>query len=439
MKLTWMSGTGIVVGVGLACLVATGAAIALGVVSAPGTLHVRGGKDPKIILVESVPVETSLGNPDTYRAAAFWQSRAAAARRELCFEEFYLSNWPGEPLEPILDEIGKAAARGVKVRILLDQGMHRTYPQPADSLGKIPNIEVRTIDFGSIGGGVQHSKYFTVDGEAVFLGSQNMDWRALNHIHELGVWIADSSVTRFYQDLFELDWNLASGVRNKIRDASLVFRAARRYPGSYKIVQAVGDTVVLQASCSPPAYGLDITHGDLDRIVHQIELARHEIVMQSLSYSPKGRGEFDDEIDIALRRAAARGVKVKMLISDWNQGHPEIDYLKSLACIPGIEARLGTVPEWTGGYIPFARVEHCKYMVVDTLITWIGTANWEPNYFYKTRNVAVTLTNRKLAEQARASFETSWTTVGKPVELSRDYKPKPHGAKTPDGRKPYGN
>ena len=438
MKRTWRSGPGIVVGVGLACLVATGVARSLGVVSAPGTLHVRSARDPRIILVESVPVETSLGNPDTYRAAAFWQSRVAAARRDLCFEEFYLSNWPGEPLQPILDEIGKAAARGVKVRILLDQGMHRTYPQPADSLGKIPNIEVRIIDFGSIGGGVQHSKYFTVDGEAVFLGSQNMDWRALAHIHEMGVWIADSSVTRFYQDLFDLDWKMAAGMGNKIQNLSFAVNAARRYP-DYKILQSPGDTVTLETSYSPPSFGLDITRGDLDRIVHKIEIARHEIVMQSLTYSPKGHGEFDDRIDIALRRAAARGVKVKMLISDWNQGHPEIDYLKSLACIPNIEARLGTVPEWSGGYIPFARVEHCKYMVVDTMVTWIGTANWEPNYFYKSRNVAVTLTNRNLAKQARASFETSWTTVAAPVDLSRDYKPKPHGARSPDGRKSYGN
>lgn len=411
-----------------------------GVVRRGGSLgHVRGGRtEAKVILVESVPVETALGNPDTYRAAAFWQSRIAASKRDLCFEEFYLSNWPGEPLQPILDEIGKAAARGVKVRILLDQGMHRTYPQPADSLGKIPNIEVRIIDFGSIAGGVQHSKYFTVDGEAVFLGSQNMDWRALNHIHEMGVWIADSSVTRFYQDLFELDWKMSAGMGNKIQDASFAQSASRHYP-DYKILQSPGDTVTLETSYSPPTFGLDINHGDLDRIVHKIEIARHEIVMQSLTYSPKGHGEFDDRIDIALRRAAARGVKVKMLISDWNQGHPEIDYLKSLACIPSIEARLGTVPEWSGGYIPFARVEHCKYMVVDTLITWIGTANWEPNYFYKTRNVAVTLTNRNLAKQARASFETSWTTVAAPVDLSRDYKPKPHGARSPDGRKSYGN
>ena len=71
------------------------------------------------------------------------------------------------------------------------------------------NIEVRMIDFGKIGGGgIQHSKFFIVDGEQVFFGSQNFDWRALKHIHEIGVRIHHRQAASAYLDIFNLDWQL---------------------------------------------------------------------------------------------------------------------------------------------------------------------------------------------------------------------------------------
>jgi phosphatidylserine/phosphatidylglycerophosphate/cardiolipin synthase-like enzyme len=107
--------------------------------------------------------------------------------------------------------------------------------------------------------------------------------------------------------------------------------------------------------------------------------------------------------------AAGRGVKVKLLVSDWvlgGSGEPE---LRTLAATPNIEIRIGRVPEWSGGYIAFARVEHLKFMVVDSEWMWIGTANWEPSYFLTTRNVALTVHHTPLAAEGRRIFEADWT------------------------------
>src|SRR5205814_51989 len=117
----------------------------------------------------------------------------------------------------------------------------------------------------------------------------------------------------------------------------------------------------------------------------------------------------DTTLDAALRRAAARGVHVRLVISDWIIGGRGLKALEDLARVPGIEIKLSHVPDWSQAYIPFARVEHCKYMVADTTTTWVGTSNWEPSYFLKLRNVAVTLLNRPLATAARRVFEASWT------------------------------
>ena len=118
---------------------ATGSASGPGEPGEPG--RVPSGSAPPLQLVETVPVETQLGNPELPAARDVWLEMIQGARRTIDLEQFYVSTWPGEPLEPVLAEIGRAAGRGVRVRILIDAGMHETYPQPADSLGKVPGIE----------------------------------------------------------------------------------------------------------------------------------------------------------------------------------------------------------------------------------------------------------------------------------------------------------
>ena len=397
---------------------------------------------PPVQLVETRPVESVLGNPALPTALEAWLDIIGHARRSLDFEEFYLSTWPGEPTEEVLAALGKAARRGVKMRLILDSRMHRTYPRTADSLARVPGFAVRLVDFGRIAGGIQHAKFFIADGATVFLGSQNFDWRALKHIHELGVRVRDARVAGDFARVFDLDWEAATPV-GQAPDTTRTFRATQwtHAPGSlpYRIVQAPGDTVQVWPGWSPGRFIPDTTLWDRDLIVRMLDGAQHEIVAQVLTYSPSDRQGRDDALDAALRRAAARGVKVKLVVSDWETGSSALKELQALARVPGIEVKLSTVPEWSGGYIPFARVEHCKYAVVDTLWAWVGTSNWEPGYFHGTRNVSVTMQNRRLAAQARDIFEHSWLAPGAAVlDPDKTYPRKEHGEEAPAGKKKYG-
>jgi phosphatidylserine/phosphatidylglycerophosphate/cardiolipin synthase-like enzyme len=364
------------------------------------------------------------------------------ARQTLDIEQFYLSTWPHEPMDDVLGALGAAAGRGVRVRLLLDAAMYRTYPRTADSLAKVPGFTVRLVDFRRIAGGVQHAKFFLVDGETAFLGSQNFDWRALKHIHELGVRVRDRRVAADFQQVFELDWAMGAPVgqgpdTTRVARATQVPHASGTLP--YRIVQAPGDTVLLWPSWSPRRFVPDTTLWDRDQIVRTLDRARHEVVLQLLSYSLGDRRLRDESLDQALRRAAARGARVRLILSDWETGSSGLKALQELARVPGIEVRLSTVPEWSGGYIPFARVEHCKYVVVDTLWTWVGTSNWSPDYFFASRNLAVTMMNRPLARQARAIFETSWRAPGAaPLVPDSTYTPKVHGEQPPPGTRKYG-
>lgn len=414
---------------------------------------------PPVQLVETRPVEATLGDPALPEARDVWLEMIRGAERTLDLEQFYLSTWPGEPLEPVLDAIGAAARRGVRVRLILDARMHDTYPRTADSLGKVPGIAVRLIDMAKVaGGGVQHAKYFLVDDKEMFIGSQNLDWRALKHIHEMGLRIRDARTVAVFQEVFEMDWAASDTISTRpapaaeadsarTRPARAALDTARVAAGRraskgaprprlpIRIVQAPGDTVDLTPGYAPLAYIPDSALWDRDAIVRLIDSARHEFIVTLLSY---GRGREGDAVDEALRRAAARGVKVKILVSDWMAGRPAMADAESLVA-RGAEVRLSVVKEWTGGYIPYARVEHCKFAIADSTRLWLGTSNWEPSYFTRSRNLGVSMKNRNLAMTARRVFETSWTSPDA-IVVQPGVKPaeRVHGEEAPPGVKKYG-
>jgi phosphatidylserine/phosphatidylglycerophosphate/cardiolipin synthase-like enzyme len=347
-------------------------------------------------------------------------------------EHFYLSRKPGEALDPVLDEIGRAAARGVKVRLLLDAGMHRTYPQPADSLGALANVSVRTVDYRRIAGGVQHAKFMVVDDREAWLGSQNLDWRALSQIHELGARVALEPVAKAFEDVFETDWAAS--------DSTSKSPPVDRKPAWWPIAfEQDGEKGELWPSANPRAQSPASLPWDRDVLAARLNAAKREIVAQFLSYGVGGRGNVDSTLHKALLAAAARGVRVRLIASDWEVGGRGEADLRALAATPGIEVRISQVPEWSGGYIPFARVEHCKYMVADSTVLWLGTSNWEPSYFLSSRNLAITVRHGPLARRARGIFETSWTAASAvPLTEGATLAKRVHGETPPPGATMYG-
>jgi phosphatidylserine/phosphatidylglycerophosphate/cardiolipin synthase-like enzyme len=409
--------------------------------NAPVPPPLRPASGPAVELVETIPVESGLGDPTLPQAARVWVEMIDGAGRTLDLEHFYLSHWPGEPTGPVIDAIGRAAARGVQVRLILDVHFQATYPQPADSLGKLRGIQLHWIDMKKLsGGGVQHAKYMVADETDLFVGSQNLDWRALKHIHELGVRVRDPRIAGLFEQVFEYDWKASApgaappppGSAGRLSAGVL---AALPLP----LIQAPGDTVRVWPGFAPRNHIPDPALWDQDQIARLLDGAKGEVMVQVLTYS-LGRGlERDSTLDQALRHAAARGVKVRLLVSDWEADNPRIAELQKLTTVPNIEVRLSSVPQWSGGYIPFARVEHCKYMVVDSLWTWVGTSNWEPDYFHLSRNAGLSLENRAIARRARAIFETGWKAAAqRRLTAGATVAKRVHGDAPPPGQKAYG-
>jgi phosphatidylserine/phosphatidylglycerophosphate/cardiolipin synthase-like enzyme len=170
-----------------------------------------------------------------------------------------------------------------------------------------------------------------------------------------------------------------------------------------------GDVALVMPTFSPRGYIPDPKQWDEPVILGLINGAQKTLTLQFLSYSALDRqGGAYGAIDGAIREAAKRGVKVRMIVSDWEKGSPAVDALKSLVSVPNIEVAFTAIPEWSGGYISFARVEHCKYIVADGERFWLGTSNCEKSYFYSSRNTGVICTSTRLAESLTKIFQKSW-------------------------------
>lgn len=382
--------------------------------------------DDAIEFVESIPVETSLDNEDIRNTSEVWKEMISGARERLDIEQFYVSTERGEPLDEIIDSILAAARRGVSVRLIADARMYKTYPATIDMLGKEHGIRTRIIDFRKLAGGVQHSKFFIVDSREIFLGSQNFDWRALKHIHELGLRVRHPDVAALYQEVFDIDWEVA-----ETNDSSEIpkFPVQHTRGEEYRLLSGPSDTVLLFPTMSPKSLIPDTSRWDESNIVKLIDGARRELSLQFLSYSPIGRDKsYYEVLDNAMRRAASRGVKVRLFVSDWAKDHPEVDHLKSLALVPNIEVRFSVFPEWSGGYIPFARVDHCKFIVADSLAFWLGTSNGEKSYFHTSRNLGIIVRSPAMAARLRQLFLKGWESeYAEPVRAEKEYEPRRHG------------
>jgi len=390
-----------------------------------------------IELVESIPVETTLDNPDIRNTQEVWLEMINSAQKTLDIEQFYIFNEKGEPLDTVLNAIVAAAKRGVNVRIIVDEGMYYTYPADVSWMdAESYNIETRTIDIKSLTGGIQHAKFFIVDGEQVFLGSQNFDWRALKHIHELGVKLNGSKIIKLYQAVFNYDW-CESGKLNDSCSFSapdtVSFSSLILQFGNIKLIPTFSSFRTVKDFIIPVKYTRELCIScitepeDIYQIKKIINIANSEITLQFLSYNVIYKDEYWSEVDSALIKAANRGVKVKLIISDWNLGKTAVEHFFDLISHPNIEIRYTEIPEYSGGYIPFARVEHCKFITADSLC-WIGTSNMSKDYFYKSRNVGVVIENGKFTQRVRDIFYKSWnSTYAHKIEENGIYEVREHG------------
>ncbi len=355
-------------------------------------------------IVESVPKETTMERSGLPRTQAVWLNMINNAKNTLDIGMFYFANKKGEAMEPVMDAIKNAAGRGVIVRILVDSAFYSGSEKSVDEFNGIKNITVAKISFKNVGGGVMHAKYMIADGRDLYSGSANMDWRALDHIHELGIRVKNRKLAKNFEAIFNYDWNNSDIGRNTLKE-NISFDEILNVYNELSIQTKNYGGVTLYPCFSPMGKMPEGFSNELDELVNIINNAKHSLHIQMYAYNT--RDEFTD-IDKALRNAAERGVKVKIIFGNWAIRKGATEVIQSLSQVPNIEIKFSGIPEHSSGFIPYARVEHCKYFVADNNISWVSSANWERGYFYGSRNTTLVIDNNKVNIAIKKIFLSDW-------------------------------
>lgn len=372
-------------------------------------------------LVYTAPLETTLGRRDLRPPEVVWPEVIRRARSRIDVGQFYAALRPADPgaateasgraLEPVLEALREVGGRGVRIRFFIDQNMEAESAESLAELRKIPNTQVRIVPWEKQhGAGVHHAKYLVVDGEVACVGSHNFDWRSLRHTQELGICLTDAQVVPGVEAIFERDFGEqpAAPAAQRPRPAA----PPRR------------DLYLVASPAARNPVGVGDAEAELVRLIGE---ARTELAVQVLLYVPLYqhgplRGRYYGVLDQALRAAATRGVQVRLLVSSWNADRPAISHLKSLALLPNVEIRMVTIPKAQSGFIPFARVIHSKFLVIDGETLWLGTSNWVGGYLDQSRNLELVLHRPELAKKARGLHQELWDSpYAEPLRIEKEY------------------
>lgn len=374
---------------------------------------------PGFELVHTVPVDTALGTADLRQPGPVWIELFDGAKNTIDIGQFYAADHPGSVMDKVIDHLEAAGKRGVKIRFLMEEkGIKLSEGSTLERLRAIPNLTFRVLPYGQVSGGIIHAKYMIVDARQAFVGSQNFDWRSLEHIHETGLRISDATVVGQVQAIFDQDWQAQQALAEH-RPVPL--------PATGQAPVRTGNYLV----ASPQRYnppGVGDSQLELPRLLAE---AKKEVRVQLLDYAPLSYGPDNTRpyyavIDNAVRSAAARGVSIKLMVSNWNTDKLELPYLKSLAVLPNVQIKIVTLPEAKQGFIPYARVIHSKTMEIDGQLAWVGTSNWLGGYLDNSRNLEVVMRSETMAKRVGDLHRQLWDgPYARALNVTDEY-PAPH-------------
>ncbi|XP_010890255.2 5'-3' exonuclease PLD3 [Esox lucius] len=403
-----------------------------------------------IVLLESIPqgleFNSSVTNPSIYQA---WVNLISEATSSMDIASFYwtLTNEDTSTHEPTADQgedvLKRLAEASGKLAVRIAVNTPPDVKPLADiELLKSSGANVRMVNMKDLTSGVLHTKFWIVDKKHIYIGSANMDWRSLTQVKELGAVVYNCScLAADLAKIFEAYWYL--GQKDKPIPSPWPSSFNTPYNKDTPLQLPLNGTASsVYLSSSPPSFCAAGRTGDLQSILSVMEDAQEFVYiavmnyLPTMEYTPSKR--YWADIDTQIRRVAyERRVKLRLLISCWASTSPAmIPFLKSLDAVwdhknkLDIQVKLFVVPaNPKQKEIPFARVNHNKYMVTDK-VAYIGTSNWSGDYFVNTAGTALVV-NQTAAHsvgptvqaQLLAVFQRDWNSAySTPIHKHRDLK-----------------
>ena len=303
----------------------------------------------------------------TYRQLA----DAVAAAERYVHVEFYIMAWDSST-EVFFEALEAAAARGVKVRLLVDQLGSQKYPGWRRFKRRLTEagIEWRLMMPISLLKGRwrrpdlrNHRKLMVVDGDWAFMGSHNLidpHYAKRKNVvqgrkwHDLSVSVCGDIVLEL-EAVFAMDWYVESG-ETLVRDEHFIDKPDLLPGGSANALQLVP---------SGPGYP---SEPNQRMFVALMYLAERSMTIVSPYFVP------DEPLLSAIISAAHRGVKVDLYVGEESDqfvvGHAQRSYYRALLEV-GVFIHLYPAP----------KVLHSKYLTIDDTVAAIGSSNMDYRSF----------------------------------------------------------
>lgn len=363
-------------------------------------------------LVESIPENLtypagSISHPSTYKALSKLIDKAThtieiasfywTLRRADIYNDS--SAWQGEDIFNKLIIAGRN--RSINLRIVQNIENKRLPNKDTRILAKEAFAKVRSLNVAKfLGSGILHTKMWLIDRTHFYVGSANLDWRSLTQVKEMGAVIYNCpALANDMGKLFDIYWYMAAADSiPKPWPKQYDTQINSKTPMELSLNDNKYDVYI---SSSPPPFCTASRTIDIDAIVKIINSAKKFVYIAVMDYSTAVEFSYPHiywpVIDDALRNVSfTKGIKIRLLGSAWAHTKPTMfNFLKSLQALNGarkadIQVKMFHVPAFTPDQarIPYARVNHNKYMVTDST-GYIGTSNWSADYFISTAGLGL--------------------------------------------------
>jgi cardiolipin synthase len=314
---------------------------------------------------------------------------AARESAHLCF--YILAD--DHATAPVFEALGRAAARGVQCRVLLDAFGSKPYAERVlarlGALGVAARVAL-PVTFGLRSARFDlrnHRKIVVIDGRVGYIGSQNLvaaDFKPGLEYHELVVRLHGPAVMQL-QAIFAADWFVDGG---------------EALPASaFPRVEPEGD-VPVQILASSPADGGERAER---LVVDWLYTAERRAILVTPYFIP------DQALLQALQTAARRGAEVRLVVDrqvdQFLVGHAQRSYYAEL-----LDAGVH-IHAFSGGFL------HTKAVSVDGTAAWIGSCNMDMRSFALNEEVVALCYHPQTAAQLDALIER-YLQASTPIEAA---------------------
>ncbi len=344
--------------------------------SVPESVDVPDGVASLLILnrrLTSLPCVTGVnrGLHSDYTASFEAMALAVDAATDYVHVEIYIVAWD-QTSDILISAMQRAAARGVKVRLLFDHIGSRKYPGFRDLGTRLSEAGIDwrfLLPIQPLRGKIRrpdlrnHRKLVVVDGTVAFMGSQNLidstylmrrNVAAGRHWHDVMIELAGPIVAEL-ESVFAVDWYTETG--EQLENA--------RYLQDLPAVPVGGTGNAFQLVPSGPGFR---TEPNLRLFTSLIHLAQRRVTMCSPYFVP------DESLLAAATTAAYRGVEVELFVSEQGDqfmvDHAQSSYYRAL-----LDAGMRI---WR---YPRPGVLHSKFITVDGSVAVIGSSNMDMRSF----------------------------------------------------------